>query len=482
MKNNKAYINFAWSVATIFLAVLVMQTRWQLNIFDICISKTQWNDELLYYKQIEAIIKNGLRHGIYGYNESRALVGGLGAWSPILYIPYVVFGKIFGWHYFSPIVFNLICAVIVLFLLFEVLKLDIFTKIIIGLVLSCNLTYIRYAFSVTPEFIIIETLLVFAVAMMQLNKEEYSERWFIIANVVMTFLILSRGYYALLGLYMSYVLYKKSKKSKEIVVVGINTVVTLLGYVFVLHFLTAPYFKTLINYGNLFSFNMLIANIIQCIQVEFVLMYGALFGINAEGVYYIIFWICIALFAILGIKKKKKQYLLVAFLYIVLQFAIWILYDVQIGSRHVIASGIVGIVVVAIEERTKIFNFVIVLAIALLTIGAKSEYSFKPPLDEGHVYCKELTEQQRQIGKIIGKSVDEWDNTMIWTISSVYTDLYALPSYLGINCCYDDYVEKNQVKSLYVATNFDAKWDTIARDMNWELVYKYSETRIWKTR
>ena len=71
---------------------------------------------------------------------------------------------------------------------------------------------------------------------------------------------------------------------------------------------------------------------------------------------------------------------------------------------------------------------------------------------------------------------------MIWTISSVYTDLYAVPSYLGINCCYDDYVEKNQVKSLYVATNFDAKWDTIARDMNWKLVYKYSETCIWKTR
>ena len=54
------------------------------------------NDDLFYYKQVEGFIHYGSAQGAFGYNESRAVIGTFGTWSFVVYIPWIIWGKIFG--------------------------------------------------------------------------------------------------------------------------------------------------------------------------------------------------------------------------------------------------------------------------------------------------------------------------------------------------------------------------------------------------
>ena len=65
------------------------------------------NDCLFYYKLVEGITSFGLPKGYFGFNESHAPSGTLAAWSPVIYLPWVIWGKIFGWKFASVIVINL---------------------------------------------------------------------------------------------------------------------------------------------------------------------------------------------------------------------------------------------------------------------------------------------------------------------------------------------------------------------------------------
>lgn len=79
-------------------------------ITDIYIPLGGWSDEITYYKQIEGILSHGMPRGYFGYNQSKALYGSLSVWGLVPLIPYVIWGKIFGWNYCSPIFANIFLA------------------------------------------------------------------------------------------------------------------------------------------------------------------------------------------------------------------------------------------------------------------------------------------------------------------------------------------------------------------------------------
>lgn len=73
----------------------------------------QWNDEAVYYEQVKMWLASGASKGYWGFNGGHALLGTGGAWNPAILFPYVVWGKIFGWHYYSMPLANVffLCAV-----------------------------------------------------------------------------------------------------------------------------------------------------------------------------------------------------------------------------------------------------------------------------------------------------------------------------------------------------------------------------------
>ena len=56
-----------------FLPVLSVLIRNIINPAPVSLITSQWNDELFYFKQVEAIINYGFPRGYYGFNESKAL-------------------------------------------------------------------------------------------------------------------------------------------------------------------------------------------------------------------------------------------------------------------------------------------------------------------------------------------------------------------------------------------------------------------------
>ena len=83
----------------------ILQGIW---IGDFYLPASEWNDEVLYFKQIEGVINYGIPQGYFGYNESTAKELNFSAWSPITLILYVLWGRVFGWSYNAPVICNIV--------------------------------------------------------------------------------------------------------------------------------------------------------------------------------------------------------------------------------------------------------------------------------------------------------------------------------------------------------------------------------------
>lgn len=62
------------------------------TIGDISLPASEWNDELIYFKQVQGMVKFGYPQGYFGFNESRSLLFSFAAWSPLLVWPWLLWG------------------------------------------------------------------------------------------------------------------------------------------------------------------------------------------------------------------------------------------------------------------------------------------------------------------------------------------------------------------------------------------------------
>ena len=74
-RGKKETVLFMLFVFWIPVLAICMCAYFRHNILDIYLPTGWCSDEVSYYKQVEAIIKNGMPQGYWGYNESRAAIG-----------------------------------------------------------------------------------------------------------------------------------------------------------------------------------------------------------------------------------------------------------------------------------------------------------------------------------------------------------------------------------------------------------------------
>ena len=67
-----------------------------------------WSDEAGWYVQVNSVVKFGAPLGYTGYNEMHAAVGTFGPWGAFMIWAMALFGKVFGWHYCSPLFMNVV--------------------------------------------------------------------------------------------------------------------------------------------------------------------------------------------------------------------------------------------------------------------------------------------------------------------------------------------------------------------------------------
>lgn len=127
---------------TVFLYILLTGQGIHLKSF----IPVNVSDEFYWWIQIDSVVKYGKPLGYFGYNESKALIGNLGAWSYITYYFYAFIGKIIGWNYYSMVWVNWIMLCFAMFIFLILVKPNNKQKIYASLVyLLCGIVTTYYS-------------------------------------------------------------------------------------------------------------------------------------------------------------------------------------------------------------------------------------------------------------------------------------------------------------------------------------------------
>ncbi len=160
-------------VALIPLLAVVLSTALDGHLLgSIYLPASEWNDELFYYKMTEGVLKSGIPGGFYGFNESRALRLSFAAWSPVILLPWIIWGKIFGWTLLSPVICNIVLLMIACFI-YGYLVRPGWLQVAALAVCYCSFGFFaRFTLSAMPEAIFFSMLIVYIACMVRVYAVE----------------------------------------------------------------------------------------------------------------------------------------------------------------------------------------------------------------------------------------------------------------------------------------------------------------------
>ena len=143
------------------IACLVYCAARGQGIGEIYLPASERNDELIYYKQVEAILRYGYPQGYFGFNESHALKLSFAAWSPVLVFPWILWGLLFGWNLMSPALCNIFLLTAAMFLFGLLAKPDWKQLGITAFLFFLFLPFSWYMLCGMPETVCFSLLIVF---------------------------------------------------------------------------------------------------------------------------------------------------------------------------------------------------------------------------------------------------------------------------------------------------------------------------------
>lgn len=475
-KQNKIWNNAEWKKRIVRAGILgilplvlcvIYCAVYGRTIGDVYVPNSYWNDELLYYKQVEGVLTSGVPGGYFGYNESRAPVLSFAVWSPVLIAPWVIWGKVFGWNTFAPFLCNLVCLMGGMFTFGYLARPTRKQLVTIVVLLSLFTPLTRFIMSCMPEIFCCALLLWYMgylFAYRSGKAEGYLWQMIVIAGI----LTLMRPYFMLFLLY-PVTAAGKHGKIRCMAMAGTG-LVFLAGYLMISRFLSANYLidvvetsivRAFVDQGLGAGLEALWQTFIHCVLDLKVFLRVALQYGNFSGSMYAVYGTTgVMLLVIVAAewKNRKKEggfklAFLTAMVYAAMMAAICFLYVMNDGGRHLLAFLLVGFLVIGMYSAKivdKIVQVVVGLVLCLFFfVKPGIEYDRLPPfrqekLAEDIEGMRELLQEKMEYTPGIG-----WENTVIWLSYDIvdgevavepWQQLYALPGGFGINFCSLDYV------------------------------------------
>ena len=498
-----------------FLSCLVTCMAQGHGIGETYLPASEWNDELFYYKQVEGIVNYGFPQGYYGFNESRGLVLSFAAWSPVLVLPWIVWGLLFGWNLLSPVICNIVLMMLAMFL-FVLLVKPTWKQMGILTLLFCLYTpYVRYMLSGMPEIICMSHLIVFYGLAVSYGRNEERTVKLIAMFVVAGLLTLMRPYMLLFLLLPDFFLIRRAKRQAALWrgvlgAVGITGAV-LMCYALIKHYFGAEYFHPLFftdwittfftdgfraGIHNLFGTlywkgRDFYAHTVQGIRTG--LASGAFFA-GYLVTMAVLLWQSIVDLGRWNRTKRTAQaqtaQLIVeahmAISFVGMLFALLLMYKLTEGSKHLLTFMAAAVFVVSLMD-TRFFKKAVLLGacfVFLYSYRATDPYDYQIPFVtmERKVQVEDWQGRFRKALEMKRESVPNYDNVVIWVFNEQdvlgetmkWQLLYALPEGFGISCCQKDFVlsqmAEGTLQSRYLTAAAGAEVDQACAAAGWILL------------
>ena len=533
-KTDKRYITLlkaALMAALPLVCCLVYCAMQGKTIGEVYLPGSEWNDELFYFKQVEAIVNFGYPRGYFGFNESHALKLSFAAWSPVLVFPWIIWGLLFGWNLMSPIICNIILLTVAMFLFVWLVKPNWKQLGILTLLFCLYTPFVRYMLSGMPEIICFSMLIIFyALAMNYLKKETTAKLvWLFVMSGLLT---LMRPYMILFMLLPMYFWVRKKRWAGfcgSVLVIGVTFGI----YVLINHYLGAEYFAPLFFtdwitaffekgfWGGVRNFFSTLywkgQGFLDHMEQGFRsgLASGAFFG-GYLTMMAVLLYQSFADWRKLrrsqgDVNEKTKQsqkttenteiknQLIVeahlAFSFVGMLFALLLMYKLTEGSKHLLTFIAVAIFVVSLM-RTKFYKKAVLVGVMfayLYSYMAVDPYDYQVPFVETEREAQVESWRETFAEQLVMNEEDipNYDNVVIWvfsdetsegTINNKWQILYGLPEGFGISCCYSDYVLENldTLQSRYIATVAGGEIDVRCQDAGYREVGRDTDVVVYE--
>lgn len=462
----------------VLLSICVCALR-GIDFFALYTPASHNNDSLFYYKLVDGILAPGGMKGYFGYNESHSAVGGYAAWNPAVLLPWILFGRVFGWNYFSPILYNIIVFSVALALFVRSSEMNWKQSITMFLVLGLYPSFTIHLLSVLPEINIASFVLLFLSCIfgwMNRRKEGY----LVAALICCVYLTLCRPYLFILFIIPTVYFVKSGRKHKWWYPFS-GMVIAVVLYVLTTKYMTAAYFKDMIDFsivkyvlqGDIVA---AFATASEYIKIMFVgvkeYVWAAFhYGLTA-GTQYFVAWMAAGLLVLAAVEKKNKEKRIVflilsaSFLCVFLA-VVFLMHLVNEGGRHCFVFSVVLLILLCVSEFDGAYCARQTVVVAFLLIfackGAYIPTDYDIPARDANVQenIEYLSAVFDEYG-MLNPNAEGYENTVIWTlvdtvgdafVKTDYQSLYAIPSSMGISCCTTEYVVDNinHLKSKYIA-------------------------------
>lgn len=481
------------------------------TIGDVYLPNSEWNDELFYYKQVENIVNFGYPQGYFGFNESHGLKLSFAAWSPVLIVPWILWGGLFGWNLLSPVLCNIMLMTFAC-LVFVWLARPTWKQWGILAALFCAYTpFTRYMMSVMPEIICMSHLIVFYGLALYYGRNcdtkglERRGRAALIAMFVLAaYLTLMRPYLALFLLLPSFYWIRGARRRGKIWqgIVGSGAVCggAVACYALIKHYFGAEYFAPLFftdwittfftdgigaGFHNLFGTlyykgKDFCAHLIQGFRSG--LASGAFFG-GYLATMAILVWGSVADGRRKrGLRKAERQETggdgaqseesniarlnaqlyaeaHLAFSFVAMLFALLLMYKLTEGSKHLLTFMAVGLFLVAMMD-TKYFVKAILLGAVFLffyTYRATEAYDYAVPYQtqEQAEDIAQWTTYFSENLELTTEDTPNYDNVVIWVYNEQSAETGETMKWQLLYALPEGY-GISCCDSEYILTNFDS--------------------------
>ncbi|MCR4896593.1 MAG: hypothetical protein K5891_07470 [Lachnospiraceae bacterium] len=228
-----------------WISVLISLAADHRGLQDVSLIASEWNDELFYYKMTEGVVNCGIPRGFFGFNESTAQYLSFASWSPVILLPWILWGKLFGWGLLSPILCNLVFLSISLFAYGWMVRPRWMQALLFG-VLYCSFGFFsRFTLSAMPEMNLIALLVLYMAFVTVGAGRDGKDRHAVGAMLTAALLTWMRPYYLLLLIYPLYLILRKKRSAFRIAISAMAVLFTVIVYALIGKFLSAPYLEDL---------------------------------------------------------------------------------------------------------------------------------------------------------------------------------------------------------------------------------------------